>query len=449
MFDSWRASGREVAVIGLGRSGGAVAELLRRELLPVYATDRGTTPLLEATAARLRSLGACVDLGRHDLDRIRRAVGVVVSPGVPPDSPALMAAREAGVDVRAEVDLGLEALEGVPYVAITGTNGKTTTTALVAHLFVALGRRGVAVGNIGTALSQVALENFRPEWMAVELSSFQLHDARHVRPVVGILTNLAPDHLDRYASTEEYFADKRRLFQHDALEGIWVLNADDPASRSMAMGLVGRRLWTSVTRPADAWFDRAAGALCLGERSFLARSELGLLGDHNVMNALMAALAVHATGGQLEALAGGLRTFRALPHRMEPVGESDGVLWINDSKATNIASTVVALAAIDRPYVLLLGGRHKGEPYDRLLPLLQKRCRAVIAYGEAKPIVVADLGGKFRVVEAGSFDEVMAEARSLARPGEAILLSPACSSYDMFNNYEERGDAFRRAAAGI
>jgi len=175
----------------------------------------------------------------------------------------------------------------------------------------------------------------------------------------------------------------------------------------------------------------------------MSRGELPLLGDHNVANALAAALAAREAGCAPSAIAAGLRTFRAIPHRVEPIREVDGVLWINDSKSTNISSTEVAVAAVDRPLVLLLGGRHKGEPYTRLVEPLRNRCRAVVAYGESGPLVVQDLGSSLTVVSAGSFDDVIATARKLARPGDAVLLSPACSSYDMFKNYEERGQRFR------
>ncbi|MGH7560129.1 MAG: UDP-N-acetylmuramoyl-L-alanine--D-glutamate ligase [Gemmatimonadales bacterium] len=435
----------EAAIIGLGRSGLAAARLLRRRGFAVYASDAGSGETLEQVARELEAEGADADVGSHDLDRIGRAVLCVVSPGVPPDAPPIAAARRAGVAVRAEADLGLEALRGVPYVAVSGTNGKTTTTALVGHLLAAAGRRTVTCGNIGTPVSQVALEPAPPEWMAVELSSFQLHDMTRTRPAVGILTNLAPDHLDRYPGLEDYYADKRRLFLNAAPGSIWVINADDPASVEMAEGVAGSVLRFSVRGRADAWLDRGAGQLRLGAEPLLQRAELGLLGDHNVANALAAALAVSRTGVGVEALADGLRSFRPLPHRMEPVAEVDGVLYLNDSKATNIASTEVALAALERPYVLLLGGRHKGEPYTRLVPLLRERCRAVVAYGEAGPIVAADLSGPVPLehVTSGDFEEVMSRARALARSGDAVLLSPACSSYDMFRNYEERGARFR------
>ena len=439
----------ETAVIGLGRSGSAVVRLLRRSGQAVYASDAGRSPALEQAAAELVALGAEVDLGGHDLARIGRAARCVVSPGVPPEAPSLVAARLAGVPVRAEADLGLEALEGVPYAAVTGTNGKTTTTALIGHLLVAGGRRAVTAGNIGTPLTQVALGRTLPEVMAVELSSFQLHDMTALRPTVGVLTNLAPDHLDRYASLQEYYADKARLFQHASPRSVWVSNADDAASRDLVRGIPGRHLRFSTRESGDAWYDRAGDRLMLDALPVMGRSELPLLGDHNVANALAAALAVRVMGLDHSALAEGLRSFRALPHRMEPVRELAGVLWINDSKATNIASTRVAVAAMTRPFVLLLGGRHKGEPYTVLAPALRERARAIVAYGEAGPIVARDLAGiGVPVVAGGDFDQVMARARELARPGDAVLLSPACSSYDMFNNYEERGRRFGEIVEG-
>jgi UDP-N-acetylmuramoylalanine--D-glutamate ligase len=205
----------------------------------------------------------------------------------------------------------------------------------------------------------------------------------------------------------------------------------------------------SVRERADGWYDRQGRRLMLGSAPLLPRDELPLLGDHNVANALTAALAASAAGCRPEGIAAGLRTFKAIPHRVEPVREVNGVLWINDSKSTNVTSTEVAVAALDRPFVLLLGGRHKGEPYTRLIDTLDGRCRAVVAYGESGPIVTQDLGNALEVVPAGSFEEVIATARRLARPGDAVLLSPACSSYDMFKNYEERGERFRKAVEAL
>jgi UDP-N-acetylmuramoylalanine--D-glutamate ligase len=449
LFEAWRGTGREVAVVGLGKSGAAATRLLRREGLPVYASDSGTGPAYDAWATELRALGADVQLGGHDLVRIGRAAAVVVAPGVPPDVPPLAAARAAGLEIYAETDIGFLALRGTRCIGITGTNGKTTTTSLAAHAMAAAGLRAETAGNIGRPLSDVALASDPPAWLALELSSFQLHDTPHLRPAIGVLTNLAPNHLDRYRSLEEYYGDKARMFRNADSESVWITNADDPAVQEMAARAPGRHLRFSIERRADGWYDRAGGRLMLGDRPLMPRGDLPLLGDHNVANALAAALAAVEAGSAPGRVAAGLRTFRAIPHRVEPVREVDGVLWINDSKSTNVTSTEVAIAAVDRPFVLLLGGRHKGEPYTRLAEPLRGRCRAVVAYGEAGAQIVRDLGERLPVVPAGDFAGVLATARGLARPGDAVLLSPACSSYDMFKNYEERGERFRAAVEAM
>ena len=445
LFDRWRASAREVAVVGLGKSGVAATLLLRGRRIPVYASDSGSGPAYDGWAQSLREAGAQVDIGSHDLDRIARAAAVVVAPGVPPNVPALEAARRAGIPIYAEVDIGFVALRNTRCVGITGTNGKTTTTSLIAHVLATAGYRAETAGNIGRPLCDVARSSDPPAWLALELSSFQLHDAPHLKPALGVLTNLAPNHLDRYTSLEEYYGDKAQLFRSADPASVWVTNADDPAVQEMAQPVPGRHVRFSTQSRADAWYDRGRARLMLGNTEVMPRAALPLLGDHNVANALAATLVASEVGSPVERIAEGLQSFRAIPHRVEPIREVDGVLWINDSKSTNITSTEVAIAALDRPFVLLLGGRHKGEPYTRLVDRLRERCRAVVAYGEAGPRVVKDLGSSLKVVPAGTFEEVLATARRLARPGDAVLLSPACSSYDMFKNYEERGDRFRAA----
>ncbi len=448
-FDRWRADGQEVAVIGLGASGQSAARLLRRHGVGVYASDCARSDDLVASGESLQREGVAVDLGRHDLERIARAAAVVVSPGVPPSSEAVECARRAGVEVLAEVDVAAQALcDTTRWVGITGTNGKTTTTTLVASLLTACGLRAEAVGNIGRPVSEIALEPSPPTWLAVELSSFQLHDAPHLDLAIGVMTNLSPDHLDRYPSLEAYYADKALFFRNAGPASHWITNGDDPAVERLARGVAGRRERWSLTAPAQGWYRRADRMLMLGDRPVLERGEFALLGDHNVSNALAAMLVAAALGGAVEAIAGGLRRAAPLPHRLEAVREVDGVLWINDSKATNLGSTTVGVAAMDRPFILLLGGRHKGEPYTALASLLD-RCRGVVAYGEARAIIERDLAGAVPVVGADSFEEVLDRAARLARPGDAVLLSPACSSYDMFRNYQERGARFRTAVEAM
>ncbi len=434
----------EVAVVGLMRSGRAAAELLRRQGAAVYASDVAATAAVRENAAALEALGCAVQVGGHDLARIARAAGVVASPGVPPDAPPLAAARAAGVEVLAELELAVRSLPRTRLAVVTGTKGKSTTAACLAHLLEAAGLTDVgAAGNIGFPASAVALADRPPAWLAVEASSFQLHDSPSLAPAVGVLTNLSADHLDRYGSEEAYYADKALLFRNASADSRWVLNADDEAVLALPGAAPGTRETFSLTqRAAAGFYDRAAGWLVLRGTPLMRRPDLALLGEHNVANALAAALAVPPDADR-EVLARALTTFRPLSHRLEPVRELDGVLWINDSKATTLSAVAVALASVDRPAVLLLGGRPKVPSFAPLAPRLG-RVRTVVAYGEAAPLIERDLGGAAPVVrEGGDFAAVLARARGVARPGDAVLLAPACTSFDMFENAEERGRRFR------
>ncbi|HEX5072656.1 MAG TPA: UDP-N-acetylmuramoyl-L-alanine--D-glutamate ligase [Gemmatimonadaceae bacterium] len=481
--DIWRIG--EIAVIGLGKSGTAVSTLLAREGARVYASDSGGGSGVDTSGAVLRPLGVAVDTGRHDLERIGKATLVVASPGVPPTAPPLQRARDAGLPIIGEIEVALHAIPGLRYIAITGTNGKSTVTALTAHLLRGLGLDAVAAGNIGTPLSEIALRDRRPDWVALEISSFQLHDTPSINPSVGVVTNLSADHLDRYASVDEYFADKAMLFRNAHDRSRWVLNGDDaevmrlaerrpvtPPRGSRRVKAEGHEITAGDAtrgalrgdtyqvslqrRDAAAWYDHEQGQLVVLGKPLAARSEIPLLGDHNVANALFSLLAVmvadpmHETEDARARLAEALRTFQGLPHRLELAGEYDGVRWINDSKATNVSSTLVALRGMRQPTILLLGGRHKGEPYTRLESELRRTVKAVIAYGEAAPIIMKDIGDVVPTEQMGrSFEKVIERARELAAPGDAVLLSPACSSFDMFKNYEERGTVFKRLAAAV
>ena len=456
---AWR--GGEVAVIGLGRSGRSVTTLLRRAGAHVYASDAGRGEAIEATGAELRARGADVDVGRHDLARIAGAAVVVASPGVPPAAPPLAAARERGVPIVGDIEVALRFLPRTRSIAVTGTNGKTTTTALIGHLLRALGLESVDAGNIGTPLADVALAERPPAWIALEMSSFQLHDTPSISPDVGVVTNLGPDHLDRYATADDYYADKALIFANAHPGSWWVLNGDQSDVLHLHRRLPGapptllgeRRTFSLSDRGADAVYDRAGKRLIVLGEPVLDRGELALFGDHNVANSLAASLAVmvadpaHRSPEARRALAEGLRSFRALKHRLEVVGEVGGVLWINDSKATNVGSTLVAIEGMTRPTILLLGGRHKGEPYTGLADPLRRIGKRVLAYGESAPIIEQDLGGLVPLERLGSsFGAVIDRARELAEPGDVVLLSPACSSFDMFRNYEERGAEFKRLA---
>ena len=435
-------------MVGLARSGRAASAWLAREGVRVYASDAADAPAPADVLDALRAAGVAVETGGHDLPRITAARAVVASPGVPPDAPPLAAARTAGVPIVAELEVGWRALRaaGTRFIVVTGTNGKSTTTAITAQLLQAGGVRAVAAGNIGRPLLGVALGGERPEWVVAEASSFQLHDTPTLAPEITVLTNLAPNHLDRYPDVAAYYGDKARLYANARRDTVHVLNGEDAAAMALPGGAPGTRRRFALRPEADAGWDATTDRLLLEGTPLLARADLPLIGAHNIQNALAAALAAAAAGVTRQAIAAGLRLVAGLPHRLELVWTAEGVQWINDSKSTNVTSTVVAVRAMDRPFVLLLGGRHKGEPYTRLAEAFGARCRGVIAYGESARQVVTDLTGRVPVLQVGTLAEAVEEAAGRATPGEAVLLSPACSSYDQFTDYEQRGAAFRRLA---
>ncbi len=424
-----------------------------------------------------------MELGGHDLERVARSDTVVVSPGIPPDAPVLRALGSRGVSWISEPEFAFHFLHG-SLIAVTGTNGKTTTAALTAHLLQAAGLDVGLGGNIGSAFgppaSDLALMEPAPAWFVVELSSFQLADTMAFRPNIGVLTNLAPDHLDRYGSVGEYYADKGRLFRNATPESHWVLNADQPQVEALAGDAPGRRYYFSTAgngsaedagsagdarerRPAEVPGEAGQGAapaafLREGElvlawegsqTPLLHQSRLSLLGRHNAGNALAAALAARVAGLSSQEISDGLRSFRSLPHRLEPVGEARGLQWVNDSKATNVAATAGALASLPGPLVLLLGGKDKGEDLTPLRAAIHSGVRALVLYGEARGRMAEALAGgaELHLVEGG-FDEAVETGASLARPGDLLLLSPACSSFDMFESYEARGRRFAALARG-
>ncbi len=452
----------EFAVIGLARSGIAAVRLLRAAGLSVYASDTSKAEAVRSAGAMLERDGASVELGIHNVQRIAHCSLLVVSPGIPPTAPPIRAALSAGVPVVSEVEVGLRLLPALRYIAVTGTNGKTTTTALIGHLLRALGHEAADVGNIGTPVSELALMKTPPTWAALELSSFQLHDTPGIMPDVGVITTLSPDHLDRYGSVADYYADKKRLFANAEVSSRWVTTADSADVDALVAGIPGQWHRFSVHRTdVDGYYHRGSGMLHVFGEPLVARDTFALAGDHNVANALAALLAVmaadplHRIPSARALLAKAIGTFGALPHRLEPVVDRHEILWLNDSKATNIDSTTVALASMSRPTIVLLGGRHKGESYTALVPELLRTAKAVLAYGEAGALITGDLEaplhGRVSVEHCASdsFEQVMTRARALAVAGDVVLLSPACSSYDMFNNYEERGREFARLASVI
>jgi UDP-N-acetylmuramoylalanine--D-glutamate ligase len=451
-----------VAVIGLGASGIAAARLAVEKGGDVYVSDSRTDYAVTARRDDLGDPGITVELGGHDIERMVDAGLVVASPGIPPDAPVLRALAERGVRWISEPEFAARFFTG-SLIAITGTNGKTTTTLLVEHVLRASGIRAAAGGNVGGGLAPPASDLARmgeaPDWIVLEMSSFQLAGVETFTPDIGVVTNLSPDHLDRYASVDEYYADKARLFDNAREDSTWVLPSEDDTVARLAGSAAGRRYYFGTGGGSNAFLDEGALTLRIdGEiEEILPRSELPLLGAHNVANALAAALVARLAGAASGGIAAGLGSSKALPHRLEPVLENDGVLWVNDSKATNVAATKSAIASLDRSVVLLLGGKDKGEDFTQLADVMVGRVRAVLAYGGAGPRAAEELrealGPKATTsveLVAGSLDFVVARAAGVAQTGDAVLLSPACSSFDMYESYEHRGrhfsDLVRKAA---
>ena len=437
-----------MAVIGIGASGEAASRLADSRGAAVYASDVSAGEAQRAAAERLRSGGIDAEAGQHDIDRILGCELAVVSPGVPPSAQVRREMREADLRTVTEAELAYWYLDA-SLVGITGTNGKTTTTALCGHLLQEAGIDAVTGGNIGRPLSEIALLDEQPEWVVVELSSFQLADIESLRTDVGVFLNLAPDHLDRYRDVDQYYSDKQRIFENATEDSRWVLNADDRDVLDLARNVPGDVHHVSV----QGTVERGAylgddGALHLRlpdreERWVSNVDELQLIGLHNVQNALSAGLAAAlGPGCEREDLVRGLKSFEPLPHRLQLVGEHGGVRWVNDSKATNVSATRVALRSFDDPVILLLGGRHKGQDYGNLKQDFGG-VRGVIAFGEAAPQIVGELrDGPAPVRVASGLQNVVDRATEMAERGDVVLFSPACSSYDMFPSYEVRGERF-------
>ena len=444
------SSGDPISVLGLGVSGVAAARLAYAHGAEVYASDASEGPTQRDAVKRLTAEGIDAEAGHHDVDRILASRLVITSPGIAPTADIRRAIKDAAVPIVAEIEIAFRYLKS-HVIGITGTNGKTTTTALCGHLLQRAGVNSITAGNIGRPLSEVAMFENQPDWVVVELSSFQLADVESFRPTIGVLLNLATDHLDRYPTLECYHADKARLFLNADEDSQWVLNGNDAEVLAMADAVPGRKYVASIAvREELGAFVNDTGHLVqrldldTAPEPWINVDELQLVGEHNVMNGLLAGLAAALAGCEGEAVGVGLASFDGLPHRLQRVGEYDRVLWINDSKGTNVSAAKCAIAAFQRPVVSVLGGRHKGESYASLVPVLQERARSVITFGEAAPQIVRELSGVVSIEIAHGMEQVVELAREVAQAGDVVLFSPACSSFDMFSNYQERGHSFER-----
>ena len=442
--------GLRVLVVGLGRSGLAAARLATSRGAVVTVNDRRPEADLGDLASQVRAWGARVHAGGHPRALLDTTDLLVVSPGVPVDGELLRAAFATGLPVWGEVELAARFCRG-RVIGVTGSNGKSTVTAMTGAILRAAGFGGGTGGNLATPFCDL-LEQDDPEAVhVVELSSFQLETVETLRPVVSVIVNLSPDHLDRHASYSAYAAAKARLLELQTSQGHAVLNIDDAESTIFESSVRGRLHWFStraeVEQGAFLRGERLVLRTAVGEDTLLQAAELPVPGEHNVANALAAALVCRLAGCPAEAISEGLRVFRALPHRLERLGTVRGVTFYNDSKATNPASTLRALSSFEpRRVHLILGGRDKGADWSQLGREIDARANRVMLVGEAAEALREHLGGVApALVDCGTIARAVQAAFEDAAAGDVVLLSPGCASFDQYRNFEERGDDFRAA----
>lgn len=442
--------GDAILIIGAARSGVASAEYLLSIGKQIVISDMNTK-LAEDVETQLGHASVSYVWGKQPDVAALQPELIVMSPGVPLSIPPVVKARELGIPVISEPELAFR-YSDVPFVAITGTNGKTTTTTLTAFLLEKEGRKVVAGGNIGLPLISQCPKMSANDIVVAEMSSFQLESVDSFCPKVAVVMNLTPDHLDRHKTMEAYAAAKANIFKNQGPEEYLLLNKDDAIVAAMAAGAKSHVYYFSQQESLDEgiWLEDGNLVYRLDKNGapqvLIPAAEIGIVGSHNWQNAMAASLAALLMGQQPEIIAERLRAFKGVAHRMEPVATIDGVLYVNDSKGTNPDSTEKALGSYGkRPIVLIAGGRNKGSDMAVLVPLMRAHCRGVVLVGEATGdfIDAFERTGYTDYVCADSFEDAVAKAREMAQSGDVVLLSPACASWDMFDNFEQRGDLFK------
>jgi UDP-N-acetylmuramoylalanine--D-glutamate ligase len=441
--------GKKVLVVGLGKSGLAAALFLRRRGAYVTVSDVRSAEALAKDIPALLEEGIMVETGGHGLLTFRRQDLIVVSPGVPLDTPELAQVRSFGLPVIGELELAARFLKGRT-VAITGSNGKTTTTTLLGEILKKAGIPTLVGGNIGVPVVGLIDQSTDETWSVLEVSSFQLESTEQFHPSIAVILNITPDHLDRHGSFENYALAKERIFAAQNERDFVVLNADNARAAEAASRSAAKVYWFSVEHSVvqGAWLEegfvvyRAAGD-AVTER-VMPLSGIPLKGAHNVENVLAAVAAARLAGAPAEAIRSAIEAFQAVEHRLEFVAAVNGVEFYNDSKATNVDATAKAIAAFQSGIHLILGGKDKGSDYTQLAQLLRERVLAVYTIGSAAAKIESHLRGVVSIHSCETLENAVGAAASAARPGEVVLLAPACSSFDQFENYEHRGRVFKK-----
>ncbi len=445
MMGYWTSGGRTIGVLGLGRSGRAAASLLASSGFRVFGVeDAEGAPGCDACERVVDSRGAEGSLEQLD--------GLVVSPGVDPDSGLPAGARDMGIPVVGELELAFRHCRGT-VLAVTGSNGKTTTVEWLAFMLRRAGETACACGNNGYPFSLAVMERPGDRFYVVEASSYQLQTIESFRPAAAAVLNLTPDHLQRHSDMDGYRSAKARIFMNQHGDDVLVLNRDDPGSLPLFGRTYGKEWCFSTEGGVSAGAWTSGGTLLLaGEGEavpVLPVSEIGLRGEHNLQNALAVVCLAAAAGLPPELMKPGLREFSGVPHRLEPLGEVGSVEWVNDSKSTNPESLVVALRSFRRPVVLIAGGRPKEADYGELAGLVAGTCRAAVVIGEAAAMLEQAWGGSLPVHRRNDLAAAVELARELAGPGDVVLLSPGCASFDQYEDFEQRGEHFRELHGGL
>jgi len=443
---------KNVLIVGLGKSGIAAAKFAAERGAKVTVTDIRSESELKKELKALKDVKMHTHFGNQGDELFEKTDFVVASPGVPTDTPGIVKAISRGVPVVNEMELAVREIS-TPIIAVTGTNGKTTTTELTGHLLKSCGIKHCVAGNIGTPLVSIVDEANKADWLVLEVSSFQLETMESLKPAVAVWLNATPDHLDRHESFESYVDLKAKLFAPLNNESWGIYNAADEiveaaVSTSKAtlvpFDATGERKDGGWYESGDLWADVGAR----GRFRFDLRHVI-LEGRHNRENMLGAILAVLIAGGAHDAIQSGLESFRGLPHRLEFVSEVNGVRFYDDSKATNVGATVRALDAFAEPVVLIAGGQDKGSDFTQLRSWIKEGVKRLVLIGQAADTIQKAIGAATDTVRAQTLDEAVKTAWDSSDPGDVVLLSPACASFDMFKNYAARGDAFKDAVKAI
>ncbi|HEX3739382.1 MAG TPA: UDP-N-acetylmuramoyl-L-alanine--D-glutamate ligase [Terriglobales bacterium] len=439
-------NGKRVLVVGLGRSGVASAIFLQSRGAKVTVSDAKSEDQLREQIPTLLDAGIAVETGAHGERTFRNQDLIVVSPGVPVDAEPLEQARTFGQPVIGEIELASQFLPG-PIVAITGSNGKTTTTTLVGEIIAASGFKTLVGGNIGTAAISLADEATPETVIVLEVSSFQLETIASFRPRVAVVLNVTPDHLDRHRTFAAYVNAKARIFENQHSDDFAVLNADDPTCVELAGRTRAQVFWFSRQREMESGaFVRDGYVVFRGngqEQAVLAVAEIPLKGSHNLENVLAAVCAAALMGCAPEKIRMAIMQFKAVEHRLEYVATIGGVEYYNDSKATNVDATMKALQSFPANIHLILGGKDKGSDYTLLNNSLRERVKSVYTIGAAAETIQSQIQGTTQIVSSGTLDAAVRQASAAASSGEVVLLAPACASFDQFQNYEQRGRVFK------